>query len=194
MKYVITEERPMSWSSLSSFDWDPSAWYRRYILGEEQTSPEMTFGSMVDKRLQDDPLYLPHVPRYPLMQHVMRGTVSGIPIIGVPDGLNLAEPNLADYKTGKKPWTIKRANETGQLTWYLLLIELTEKIKPEAFDCFIHWLPTANHPDFTINFRNPDDPELITFRTTRSSLDTLMFRKRITDTYKAMQEYVEAHE
>lgn len=192
--YTITDERPLSWSAISSFEWSAEQWYDTYILGIKQSSPEMTFGSYVDKKLQDDPEYLPHVPRYPHMQHKMRATWHGIPLTGVPDCLDFEQnPKrvLIDYKTGKAPWTQKKADETGQLTMYLLLLYLTEGMRPEEFDCKILWLPTAYQKDFTIGFRNPADPELITFNTQRTMLDILKFGQRIVDTYALMQRYVE---
>lgn len=190
--YLITEDRPLSWSAISSFDWSAEQWYDKYILGIETTSPEMTFGSYVDKRLQTDPTYLPHVPRYPYMQHKMKTVFDGIPLTGVPDGLNFdtTPKELIDYKTGKSPWTQKKADETGQLTMYLLLLYLTEGMRPEEFDCAILWLPTAYAKDFKIDFRRPEDPELITFDTKRTMLDILKFGQRIKDTYALMQRYV----
>lgn len=190
--YIVTEERPMSWSSISSFWWSEEQWYDSYILKIKSTSPEMEFGSYVDTRLQTDPEYLPHVPRYPLMQHKMRAVFNGIPLIGVPDGLDFdsSPKKLIDYKTGKAAWTQKKADETGQLTMYLLLLYLTEGMRPEEFACAIHWLPTAYSPRFTIDFRRPRDPELIMFDTTRSMLDILRFGQHIKDTYALMQQYV----
>lgn len=189
--YIITDERPLSWSAISSFEWSAEQWYDTYILGIKQTSPEMTFGSYVDKQLQLDPTYLPHVPRYQHMQHKMNAVFDGIPLVGVPDGLDYEpEHKLSDYKTGKNPWTQSKADLTGQLTFYALLLFLTEGLRPEVWKIAIHWLPTAYQPDFTIGFRNPTDPELITFTTTRSMVDILEFGKRIKDTYKLMQRYV----
>lgn len=188
--YVITEDRPLSWSNVNSFEYDARQWYDNYILGIRQTSPEMTFGSMVDKRLQDDPEYLPHVPRYPLMQHKMRANIGDLPLIGVPDGLDFENRILSDYKTGKKAWDQKRTNDTGQLKFYLLLIYLTEKIRPGEFKCLIHWLPTAYQSDFTIGFRNPNDPELFTFATSHTLPDILHFANYLKDTYALMQRYV----
>lgn len=193
MQYQITEDRPLSWSAISSFEWSAEQWYDNYILGIKTTSPELEFGSMVDKRLQVDPEYLPNVPRYPHMQHKMRSKWHDIPIIGVPDGLDFeTTPKvLSDYKTGKNPWTQKKADQTGQLTMYTMLLYLTDGIKPEEWDCKILWLPTAYTPDFKIDFRNPTDPELITFNTKRTMLDMLKFGQRIKDTYALMQRYVE---
>lgn len=188
--YAITDERPLSWSAISSFEWDAEQWYDTYILGIRQTSPEMTFGSYVDKQLQVDPTYLPHVPRYPHMQHKMKAVFDGIPLTGVPDGLDFEQFLLADFKTGKNPWTQKKADETGQLTMYALLLFLTEGIRPEKWDCKILWLPTAYGPDFKIGFRNRDNPQLITFTTARTMVDILEFGQRIKSNYALMQRYV----
>lgn len=185
-------KRPLSWSAISSFEYSPEQWYRSYILGEKQTSKEMTFGNIVDKRLQNDPLFLPEVPRYPLMQHKMKVSFNGIHLVGIPDGLDLKSFRLADFKTGKKLWDRKRADETGQLTMYLLLIYITEKIPPEKFRCFIHWLPTKEDSDFSIQFR--DTPCLpVTIETKRTMADILKFGQRINKTVKKMQEYVDNH-
>lgn len=184
------KKRPLSWSAISSFEYDKEQWYRSYILGEKQTSKEMTFGNIVDKRIQNDPSFLPEVPRYPLMQHRMKVSFNGIHLVGVPDGLDLKNFHLADFKTGKKAWDKKRANETGQLTMYLFLIYISEKIPPEKFKCLIHWLPTKDASDFSIQFR--DIPCLpVTFETKRSMADILKFGDRINKTVKAMQEYVD---
>lgn len=189
MKPTFDRKRAFSWSAKSSFDYDPKQWYDTYVLGKQQFSKEMTFGSNIDKRIQEDPKFLPTIPRYPLMQHKMKATLGKIPLVGVPDGLDFKNYLLADYKTGKNAWDQKRADETGQLTMYLLLIYETEKIKPEKFRCFIHWLPTQDNGDFSISFHDSLKP--ITFETKRTMTDLIRFGKSINATYKAMIKYCE---
>jgi len=183
--------RPLSWSAISSFEWNPEQWYQSYVLGIRTTSPEMEFGSYVDKRLQKDPTFLPDVPRYPLMQHLMEAKFGKIKLKGLPDGLDLDNFILADYKTGKKAWDLKRTQETGQLKMYLLLIWLTEKIPPEKFTCRIHWLPTCVKPDLTIGLIEPCVCQ--TFEVKITMQDILEFGVRINKTYAAMQEYAANH-
>lgn len=191
MKPTFNKERPISWSSISSFEWNKEQWYQSYILGKRTSSPEMEFGSMIDKKIQNDPLFMPALPRYPLMQHKLTGAFSKIPLVGLPDGLCLDTFQLADYKTGKKPWDQKRADETGQLTMYLLLIYLSLKIKPEEFTCFIHWLPTQDSGKFEISLVGE---EVKTFETKRTMKEILVFGSRIIKTVNAMEAYVDNYE
>lgn len=184
--------RPLSWSAISSFEYDKEKWYETYILGKRQTSKEMTFGSMVDKRIQDDPKFLPDLPRYPLMQYDMKVKFGDIMLTGRPDGLDLDNFLLADYKTGKNKWDKKRADETGQLTMYLLLVYVTHKIPPEKFDCMIHWLPTQENGDFTITFKKKMKHQ--TFKTKRNMTDLLRFGVRINKITQEMIDYANNYE
>lgn len=195
--------RPLSWSAINLFsdpEWgSPEKWYQSYVLGIRQSSPELIFGSMVDKKIQNDSSFIPSLPRYPLMQHKMNVMFGDIPLVGLPDGLCLDDFLLADYKTGndKYPWTKKKADETGQLTMYLFLIYIAHKLSPEKFKLFIHWLPTKKEEtgDFKtlISFR--DDPVVpITFQTKRTMADILKFGGRIQKVWKEMQEYAANHE
>lgn len=180
----------MSWSSISSFEWDPEQWYQSYIKGIRQESKELAFGSLVDKKLQDDPNYLSSVERYPIMQHGMKIMFDGIPLIGFADGYDPSAKILADYKTGKKAWTQKRADETGQLTMYAFMLYLIDKVKPGDMVFRIVWLPTVESGDFSIQFKDdPVKPKV--FNTTRSMLDILQFGQRIKKTLEEMQEYVD---
>jgi hypothetical protein len=53
--------RPFSWSNFSSFrDYDKEEWYNNYILGKKAPpNARMTFGSLVGKRIETDPTYIP---------------------------------------------------------------------------------------------------------------------------------------
>lgn len=191
-KFNIKEfltSRPLSWSAIASFEYDPKQWYDTYILGKKQTSKEMTFGSMIDKKIQDDPAFMPNLPRYENMQYKMKVMFGDIPLVGVPDGLNLKKSkDLADYKTGKKLWDKKRADEIGQLTFYLLLLYITLKLRPEDFKLAIHWLPTQENGDFSISLIS--ETEFKSLYTKRTMQDLVAFGIRINRTVKAMEDYV----
>lgn len=191
--------RPLSWSAYNTFnDYGPKKWYDSYILGIRQSSKEMTFGNIIDKKLQDDPTFMPHVPRYSILQHRMKAKLGKIPLIGVADTYEPSIPALDDYKTGKTPWNQKRADETGQLTFYAILLYLTEGIRPEEVDFGIHWLPTQDMADP----ENPpesmsdmiiglvDENDVKTFRTKRTMLQMLDFGKKINETVDKMEQYV----
>lgn len=218
---TFDHKRPLSWSAISSFEWDPEQWYRKYVWhkdchrgsisnGKEiisfcaismkendhscpaiETSIEMTFGKVVGERLAADPDYLPHVKRYPIFEHGMECTFSKIPLIGYADGWAPLVFNLGEYKTGKKKWDQKRADDHGQITMYCLMLFIIDKIPPESIVSDLHWLPTQDNNDFSISFI--DENDVRTFHTRRTMRDILAFGSRIISTYSAMEEYCKSH-
>lgn len=192
---IYNEDRPLSWSAISSFEWNPRQWYEKYVLKIKPIkTPELAFGSMVDERIQSDKKFLPHLERFPIMQHRMTMTFNGIPLVGVADHFDPGGkkgPRLKDDKTGRKPWDQKRADETGQLTLYTFFLYETEKIKPEDLRLSIDWLPT-HIKGGEIAFIEPNHRKLIpvTIHTRRTMHDILKFGQRINETYAAMEEYM----
>ena len=193
---VYHKDRPLSWSAISSFEWNPRQWYEKYVLKilPEETE-ELKFGKMVDEKIQADPTFIPELVRFPILQHEMKIEWQGIPLIGYADAYLPPENGrriaVRDYKTGRKEWTQKRADETGQLTMYLFMLYLMDrKIDVAKADLYIDWLPT-HYEDGKLAFRdNPVKP--ITFKTKRSMVDVLNFgRVRIPQAWKGMQEYAE---
>jgi len=179
-------DRPISWSQLSSFKYSPSGWYRSYVLEQKSTSPEMIFGSMVDKQIQEDSNYLPEIKRLTHLQYELKAEFNGLQLLGYPDALDLDNPEIRDYKTGRKPWNKKRADETGQLTMYLLMIYQTLGIKPEEFKCYIDWIPT-HIKDKEVCFVEPFSVK--TFKTKRTLTDILKFGQFILESRAKMIEY-----
>jgi PD-(D/E)XK nuclease superfamily len=189
-------DRPLSWSAISLFEWNPRMWYEKYISGEQPLeTPELKFGKMVDERIQKDPKYLPHVIRYKVLQHEMRCDWNGIPLIGYADTYEPIDGSrvikVRDYKTGRKEWTQKRADETGQLTMYLWMLYLMDKkIDVAKAELYIDWLPT-HIKNGEIAFVEPDYKKLkpVTFKTKRSMHDILKFGQRINQTWLEMETY-----
>ncbi len=193
--YKFLERRPLSWSAYDCFtskDWgNPEKWYRRYILGEkEPPSPQLLFGSKVDKQIQNDPTFLPELERFPNMQFRMEVVYKKINLIGYADGWD-EKKRLKDDKTGETPWTKKRADETGQLTYYLAMIYLMYGIRPEEVELQIDWLPTIQNADLSISFVK--DFKVQTFKTKRTMVDVLKMLANIEKTCLEMQKYVRNH-
>ena len=190
--------RPLSPSCINSFLYDKEKWYETYILNKRQTSEELTFGSMIDKRLETDPTFLPEVPRCPMLQHSMTATFSGIHLTGKPDALDLENFILRDYKTGKNKWDKKRADESLQLTFYLFLVYLNYKIPPEKFGCYIDWMETTkistakrglSKGEYKIEFVK--NMKVKHIKTKRTMSDLIKLGNLIKTTVKEMQEYVD---
>ena len=190
--YILGKMRHVSWSAISSYEWSPEQWYNSYYLGIRTDSKEMEFGRKVDKEIERNPKYLPQIVRYKIMQHRMDCVFNGLPLVGVSDTYKPTKRcALRDYKTGKKAWDQKRADETGQLTMYALLLNLIDGVKPEDLDLYIDWMPTKETNDFKIRFR--DQPMVLqTFQTKRTMRDLLEFGQRINKRWKEMNEYVKS--
>lgn len=184
------KKRPLSWSAISSFEWNPEEWYERYILAKrEPPTPELEFGKLVGEKLADDPDFLPHVPRYRHFEYELRAELAGIPLIGYVDSyepiLSKKGPALNEYKTGKKPWDKKRVDEHGQLTMYALMLYLQNKIVPNLLQMHLVWLPTKQNGDFSIDFIDEKDARV--FETRRTLTQCLTFGNHIKKTVQAME-------
>lgn len=161
---------------------------------------ELAFGSMVDKRIETDKKYIPKLVRYPIMQHKMRCEFHGIPLVGIADTYREPapmtvrkfghKPALRDYKTGRKKWDQKRANETGQLKMYALMLWILWKIRPEDCEFWIDWLPT-HIVDGGIAFIETDHKKLMprSFKVKLTMTEVLKFGQHVVDTYNEMQQY-----
>ena len=191
MKPPFPHDRPLSWSQLSSFRYRPSAWYARYVLGEESpTSKEMLFGKEIGERLASDPTYLPEVPRLPIFEHELKFEFNGLSMIGYIDAWCPETKRLYEYKTSrnKKAWTQQTVNDHGQLRMYAMGLYLTEKIKPEDIYFSLYWIPT-HIVEGEVALVEP--VEISSFKTKITTADILRFGQEILDTRKAMMDYYE---
>lgn len=184
---VYSKERPLSWSAISSFEYDPAQWYDKYIMGKPTAqTEEMKFGSAIGERLAKDPQFMPQVPRYPIFEHKMVALFGKIPLVGFVDSYK-EKRGILEYKTGKRAWDKKRVRDHGQIDMYLLLLWLTEKVPPEKVECALVWLPTVDTGDFKIKLKSED---VHIFKTKRDMGNLIAFGARIQKTWKDMEKYV----
>ncbi len=180
-------DRPLSYSQLSSFKWNKRQWYDRYVLGiKSDSSPEMDFGKKVGERLASDPSYLPQVPRLPIFEYELKTTFMDIPLIGYIDSLDIKKKKLYEFKTGRNKWDAKRVKNHSQIDMYLLILYLTLKIKPDDFECELHWMPTHIN-DKQIEFIEPF--KVHSFKANRKLVDVLTFANSILETRQQMLDY-----
>ncbi len=194
-KKLFDKSRKLSWSAISSFEYDPEQWYRKYVLGEEQKeTPEMRFGKKLADELENGKCTISElVKKLPYKKEhefsVMFGTIN---LVGFADDFDHRTFKvLNEVKTGKKAWDQKRVNGHRQFDMYLLMNYITNKIKPEEVKCSLHWIPTQDNGDFTISFVEPI--QVHTFETKRTMHDILLFGQRIKNTFLAMEEYAKNH-
>jgi hypothetical protein len=187
-------KKPLSWSAISSFEYDREQWYRKYILGEKTTSREMEFGKMIGKKLETDPTFLPMVPRLSIMEYPFKVKLGEILMVGYADSFcDKTCRKLNEFKTGKKEWDQDRADTHGQVDAYLLMNYLTHKVKPEEVEVTLVWMPTEFNEDFSIKFIEPIEETIRIFKTKRTMTDILKFAARVKRVYNEMVEFSTNH-
>ncbi len=188
-------KRPLSWSAISSFEFDRESWYQKYVLGYKTTSKEMEFGKAIGKKLETDSTYLPMVPRYGTMEYEFKVKLGGIKLIGYADTFDHQDGRrLGEFKTGKKEWDQNRVNEHGQLTMYVLMNQIQNKVKPEDVEITLTWMPTEIDEDFNIRFADDIESKIQTFKTRRTQDDINQFVVRLAKVYNEMKKYALSHE
>lgn len=191
--YKFCEKRPMSWSAISSFEWDPEQWYENYIIGKKMVmTAELTFGakfaSACEKRKPPA-----KVTMLSKMEQGFKVKFGKLWLTGFADTFDkVGKKKIGEYKTGVKAWDQKRVDEHGQITMYALMNYLVSKIKPQDTRFFLEWIPTRKLGDYTIDFVRPI--EVHHFDTKRTMKDMLDFGERINKTALKMQEYVRNHD
>lgn len=192
-KPMFDKKRPVSWSFISSFEYDPEQWYRKYVLRNEDTpTKEMEFGSKIGKMIETNPDFMIHVPRQNHMEFPFETKFSKIPIIGIADSFCTKTYKAGEeYKTGKKEWNQKRVDEHGQITMYTLMNYLIRGIRPEEVQWRLTWIPTFEDGDFSIQLVNPQ--VVYSFETRRTMEEVLEFGARIKRVYKEAETYCKNH-
>lgn len=192
VKPTFNKDRPLSWSAISSFEYDPEQWYKKYVLGEAVTeTKEMVWGKMVAESFGTDKPLAP-VEIYPVVEHKMAVIFNKMKLIGYIDTYDPATHNFREYKTGKKPWTQDRANEHGQLKMYALMLYVSHKVTPDKYTIFLDYIPTKENGDFSVDFVKPI--KVHSFQVHLTMQDILRFAARINETVKAMEAYAQKHE
>lgn len=197
-KLKVWQLRPFSWSQITSFEYDPEQWFKRYFLKEEQhETEEMRFGKMIGERMANDRKFLPFIKRLDVAEHEFNVMFGKIPLVGYGDFFcSVTRKKLQELKTGVKKWDQKRADEHGQIDMYLLMHYITEKIRPEEVDCELIWLPTTRKEggDFevTIQLVEPIKDNYKIFKTKRTMQDVLNFGARLNRVYNQMQDYAKS--
>lgn len=180
--------RPLSWSSISLFEWDRELWAKKYLEGiKEPETQEMTFGKLVADSFQTKNPLAP-VSLYPVIEKKLEVVFSGIPLIGFIDTYDPITHNFREFKTSKTLWTSKKAQEHGQLRMYALMLYITYKIPPEQYSIHLDCIQTKSNGDFSIDFVKP--LTIVSHEVELTMKDIIDFGVYIKKIYKEMIEYV----
>ena len=184
--------RPLSWSAISAFQYDPEQWYRRYWLGiKDPPNKVMEFGKAFGKSIEDGKPMAP-VTILSKCEQEFKIVFDGIPLVGFADTFDhKTKKRLGEYKTSARSWSQSRVDDHGQITMYALMNYITNKVKPEECEFFLENVLTEEQGDFSIVLKQP--VKVYHFKTKRTMADILRFAQLIKDTVKAMGEYVKSY-
>lgn len=191
MKYNL-RARPLSWTAISSFEYDKDQWFNKYVLGKPTPiTPELEFGKKFADAIEAGKPMSPVTILSKVEQpfEVMFGDIS---LVGYADTFDKdTKKHIGEFKTGKtkNPWTQKRVDEHGQITMYCLMNLITNKVKPEDTKLFLEWCPTQENGDYTISLIDPNDVRH--FDTKRTMLDIVNFMQRIKNVTQEMESYAQ---
>ena len=183
--------RALSWSQLACWSFSKDDWYARYILNEKQPENEaMKFGKKIGEKLASDASFLPEVLRYKVFEKELKGRIGDIPLVGFLDSFCPKTKNFYEYKTSfnKKKWTVKSAQEHGQILMYMFLIWLNYKIPPEKILATLFYIPVEESGSFDLKLTKEPIQSFVVKHTSSEVLNFGVEAKRIV---KEMGEYLE---
>lgn len=194
-KNKIQTPRPyLSWSQLALWEKSPYEYAKVYIYSDERvaTNPLMDLGKQLAEALEnndwdkkealDIELARILLPSYPEREVELQGKVKDVSILGKLDGFDRDKLRLGEYKTGRAKWTQKRTDESGQLSFYALLIFQNFKKLPNEIK--LHWVPSYYDEMGELKLAG----EVETFETCRTMQDLLKISVRIERAWKGIKE------
>lgn len=222
-KYLTFDrKRPVSWSFMSSYDYDPEQWWQKYVYHAKcqrydkekglqafceisgcadpkcpvvATTKEMIFGKNFADSIEDGTCIVKELMRVlnKRKEYPFRCSLGKIPLVGFADAFcEETMRKLDEVKTGKKPWDQKRVDEHGQIDMYCLQNWIQNKIRPEDMDIHLYWIPTEETGSFQIRFVSP--VKVHSFATKRSMAQVLAFGAKIIRRLGEMEEFCRQHE
>ena len=128
---MITPRPYLSWSSMDLFERSIEKWKEVYLYGLKlRVNRGMAFGKQMAEGLEHEEatgdavldLLMERLPKFEIMDQpvecLLKNGKNPIPILIKPDTMKADGTAFKEYKTGQEPWTRKRVDESGQITFY----------------------------------------------------------------------------
>jgi len=184
--------RDLSWSSISSFEYDKEKWYDKYANGIiEPQSAQMEFGNIVGKKLAEDLTFLPEVPRYSVFEKKLKANIGDVNLVGYLDTFCPDTFCFNEYKTSSndRKWTKKSSKEHGQNKFYNFLIYKNYGIIPEKIKGRLVYIPVEQGQDFQMML---SDKPIQIFEVNYTTTEILKFMMFVKKKYQEMIKYIES--
>lgn len=220
---TFDKSRPLSWSAISSYEWDPEQWYQKYVIhgkctrGSNHEDETVTFGFCTVSGLFSDHTCpaietsiemtfgkivgerLAADPKY--LPHVKR-----YPIFEHEMRCTFGKIPLIGYADGWNPPVFNLGEyKTGKKKWDQQRADEHGQI---TMYCLMLWIIDKIHPEritadlhwlptqdmADFSISFIDESQIHSFTTKRTMKDVLEFGSRITRTYSAMEAYCKNHD
>lgn len=188
-------KRPLSYSQLSSWEWNKEEWYQNYIKNKPRgKSAAMEVGNIIGDSIGTPQSLVPDLNPPGIKEYPLRASLGDIHLVGYcdhycPDTLELNENKTA---VNPKKWTQSSVNKHGQLTMYALMLFLKYDIVPEDLTIYLNYIRVIEGADMRYYLPNP--VEFKRFPTKRTGEDILKYSEYIIETVDSMETYIKEHD
>lgn len=183
-------KRPLSYSQLSSWEWDKEEWYQQYIRNKPRgKNSAMNAGNIIGDSIGTPHSLVPNLTPPGTKEFALNANLNGIYIVGYADHFCPVLRELHENKTStnRKRWTQGTADKHKQFDMYCLMLALKHDIAPEDVTLYLNYIPVIEGQDMKYYLPNP--AEYSQFRTYRTTEQITAFAKFIENTVADMHRY-----
>jgi hypothetical protein len=188
MTHTRFQNRALSHSQLSSWEYSKEEWYKSYILGERSApSAEMIAGSIIGDAIGTPDNPIPDLNPPGVKEFELHANWEGINMIGYCDHYCPDMRILHENKTSpnKRRWTQRKVDEHNQLTMYALMLNLRDGIEPEDIEMYLNFIPVA-----LVGVTYKPLPNWKQFETRRTKQHLEAYKQYIMRTVEEMDKYI----
>ena len=195
---MITPRPYLSFSQMTLFEMSPEKYVQKYIYEEkERISRNIALGKQLADGLENgelsgDPLLdlvMAKLPKFELMDKPFETELKNgkevIKILAKPDTMKPNMTAFKEYKTSTRAWTQKKADESGQITFYAAAIWLKTSKIPS--DIELVCATTEHAQDGTLR----PTGEVIRIHTTRHMSDIIKMTLRMRKAWEGIKKLCE---
>jgi hypothetical protein len=205
-------KRPLSYSQLSSWEYNKDEWYDNYILNKRTVpNASMIAGNVIGDLIGTTKSPIKELVDIGVKEYPLTARLGDIKMIGFIDGYNPDTKVLHENKTSatKYRWNQRKADEHGQLTMYCLMLFLAHNIPPEDITMYLNYIPVIKtqkpRPEFAglplylcdentceDHIALPNPPTFKQYKTSRNTKQVRDYIDYIHTTVADMDAFIEA--
>jgi hypothetical protein len=177
-------------------------WKDLYFRGEQRRANSgMMFGRKMAEGLENEEatgdivldLLMERIPKFEIRDKAitaeMKNGKKTVPLLAKPDTMKADMTAFKEYKTGQEPWTKKKADESGQITFYATTMYLITGRIPA--DIELVWVQTEKQPNGSLDVKIGATGEIRVFKTARTMADILKMMVRMKKAWELIEKICE---